>query len=57
LGTAFGLVYRRWSLVGLVAFVAAQITVLLILAGGPVARCLLTYWSDSRGEGGGRLVD
>jgi hypothetical protein len=26
----FGLVYRRWNLVGLVAFVATQITVVLI---------------------------
>ena len=29
-GMWFGLVYRRWSLVGLVAFLAGQITVLLI---------------------------
>jgi hypothetical protein len=26
----YGLVYRRWSLVGLVAFMAAQVTVLVI---------------------------
>jgi hypothetical protein len=31
-GMWFGLVYRRWSLVGLVAFAAAQITVLLLAA-------------------------
>jgi hypothetical protein len=29
-GMWFGLVYRRWNLVGLVAFLAAQVTVLLI---------------------------
>ena len=29
-GMWFGLVYRRWNLVGLVAFLAAQITVLLV---------------------------
>jgi hypothetical protein len=31
-GMWFGLVYRRWSLVGLVGFVASQITVLTIAA-------------------------
>jgi hypothetical protein len=31
-GMWFGLVYRRWSLVGLVSFVAAQVTVLTIAA-------------------------
>jgi hypothetical protein len=31
-GMWFGLVYRRWNLVGLVAFLAAQLTILLIAA-------------------------
>jgi hypothetical protein len=31
-GMWYGLVYRRWSLIGLVAFMAAQITVLVIVA-------------------------
>jgi hypothetical protein len=39
-GMWFGLVYRRWSLVGLVAFVAAQITVVLVAA-------LLVTWSHA----------
>jgi hypothetical protein len=39
-GMWFGLVYRRWSLVGLVAFIACQITVLLIGA-------LATTWTDA----------
>jgi hypothetical protein len=39
-GMWFGLVYRRWNLVGLAAFIAAQITVLLIGA-------LTTTWAHA----------
>jgi hypothetical protein len=39
-GTWYGLVYRRWNIVGLVAFIAAQITVLL-------AGSLITTWADA----------
>jgi hypothetical protein len=39
-GTWYGLVYRRWNIVGLVAFIAAQITVLL-------AGALITTWADA----------
>jgi hypothetical protein len=42
-GMWFGLVYRRWSLVGLVAFVAAQVTVLLV---GAVATTWTDAWRD-----------
>ncbi len=42
-GMWFGLVYRRWSLVGLAAFVAAQITVLLI---GALAVTWSHAWHD-----------
>jgi hypothetical protein len=42
-GMWFGLVYRRWSLVGLVAFVAGQITVVLI---GAVAASRTHAWHD-----------
>jgi hypothetical protein len=44
-GMWFGLVYRRWSLVGLVAFIAAQVTVLLVGA-------LATTWTDAWREVG-----
>jgi hypothetical protein len=37
-GMWFGIVYRRWSLAGLVSFVAAQVTVLLVAA-------LLVTWA------------
>jgi polyferredoxin len=36
----FGIVYRRWNLVGIVAFVAAQVTVLL-------AAALVVIWADA----------
>lgn len=39
-GLWFGLVYRRWGLVGLVAFVAAQISVL-------VAGAVVVTWTDA----------
>jgi hypothetical protein len=39
-GTWYGLVYRRWNIVGLVAFIAAQVTVLL-------AGALITTWADA----------
>src|SRR5262245_3193063 len=39
-GMWYGLVYRRWNLVGLVAFICAQIIVLL-------AGALLTTWADA----------
>jgi hypothetical protein len=39
-GIWFGLVYRRWNLAGLVVFIAAQITVLLIAA-------LATTWTHA----------
>jgi hypothetical protein len=39
-GSWFGLVYRRWSLPGLVVFIAGQVTVLL---GG----ALIATWSDA----------
>lgn len=42
-GMWFGLVYRRWSLVGLFAFLAAQITVLLI---GALAATGTHAWHD-----------
>ena len=42
-GMWFGLVYRRWSLVGLVAFIAAQVTVLLI---GALAATWTHAWHD-----------
>jgi hypothetical protein len=42
-GMWFGLVFRRWSLVGLVAFVAAQVTVLLV---GAVATTWTDAWRD-----------
>ncbi len=42
-GMWFGLVYRRWSLVGLAAFLAAQITVLLI---GALAATGTHAWHD-----------
>ena len=42
-GMWFGLVYRRWNLVGLVAFVAAQTTVLLI---GALAATWSHAWHD-----------
>jgi hypothetical protein len=42
-GMWFGLVYRRWSLVGLVAFIACQITVLLI---GALATTWTGAWHD-----------
>jgi hypothetical protein len=42
-GMWFGLVYRRWSLVGLAAFLAAQITVLLI---GALAATWTHAWHE-----------
>jgi hypothetical protein len=39
-GMWYGLVYRRWSLVGLVAFLAAQVTVLVVGA-------LITTWTHA----------
>ena len=42
-GMWFGLVYRRWSLMGLVAFAAAQITVLLL---GAVIATETHAWHD-----------
>ena len=39
-GMWFGMVYRRWSLPGLLAFIAAQVTVLL-------AAALLITWSHA----------
>jgi hypothetical protein len=42
-GMWFGLIYRRWNLLGLVAFVAAQITVLLI---GALAATGTHAWHD-----------
>jgi hypothetical protein len=42
-GMWFGLVHRRWGLVGLVAFLAAQITVLLI---GALAATWTHAWHD-----------
>jgi hypothetical protein len=39
-GMWFGLVYRRWNLVGLVAFIAAQVTVLL-------AAALVATWAEA----------
>jgi hypothetical protein len=39
-GMWFGIVYRRWNLVGIVAFVAAQVTVLL-------AAALVVIWADA----------
>ena len=41
-GMWFGLVYRRWSLVGLVAFIAGQVTVLL-------AGALVATWTPTPG--------
>lgn len=45
-GMWFGLVYRRWNLVGLVAFLAAQITVLLMGA-------LVATWTHGWPDVGG----
>jgi hypothetical protein len=42
-GMWFGLVYRRWSFVGLVAFIAGQITVLLV---GALAATWSHAWHD-----------
>ena len=42
-GMWFGLVYRRWSLVGLVAFIASQITALLV---GAIAVSWTHAWHD-----------
>jgi hypothetical protein len=42
-GMWFGLIYRQWSLAGLVAFIASQITVLLI---GAVAATWTHAWHD-----------
>ncbi|MDA8330757.1 MAG: ABC transporter permease [Candidatus Dormibacteraeota bacterium] len=42
-GMWFGLVYRRWNLVGLVAFIAAQITVMLV---GAAAATWAHGWQD-----------
>jgi hypothetical protein len=42
-GMWFGLVYRRWSLVGIAAFLAAQITVLVI---GALAATWAHAWHD-----------
>lgn len=42
-GMWFGLVYRRWNLVGLAAFLAAQVTVLLI---GAIAATWTHAWHD-----------
>jgi hypothetical protein len=39
-GMWFGIVYRRWSLTGLIAFVAAQVTVLL-------AAALIVIWAGA----------
>jgi hypothetical protein len=42
-GMWFGLVYRRWSLTGLVAFTAGQVTILLI---GALAATWTQAWHD-----------
>ncbi len=42
-GMWFGLIYRRWSLLGLVAFIAAQVIVLLI---GALAATWSHAWHD-----------
>ncbi len=39
----FGLVYRRWSLVGVVAFIAGQVTLLVI---GALAATWTHAWHD-----------
>ena len=42
-GMWFGLVYRRWSLLGLVAFIAAQVTVLVV---GALVATWTHAWHD-----------
>ena len=39
-GSWFGLVYRRWNIPGLLAFIVAQVTVLL-------AGALIAIWADA----------
>ena len=42
-GMWFGLVYRRWSLIGLVAFIAGQVSVILV---GAIVATTANAWSN-----------